>query len=171
MASLCRLELAAHSRRYPERAAGQDGHEGECGDASRSAPRQPGRSWSRTTRSQITGTASTRPRDTMRWRRWNWRGLNPRPLRCERSALPSELQPRCLGCPGSPRGTPGWQAVTSACRCVRVQPAVHDAHAVELSMRGHVHPEVVLAGTDRVELSFRRFWRPDPKPLGHPYAG
>ena len=83
-------------------------------------PRQPGRSWSRTTRSQITGTASTRPRDTMRWRRWNWRGLNPRPLRCERSALPSELQPRCLGCPGSRRGTPGWQAVTSACRCVRV---------------------------------------------------
>jgi hypothetical protein len=38
-------------------------------------------------------------------------------------------------------------------------------------MRGHVHPEVVLAGTDRVELSFRRFWRPDPKPLGHPYEG
>lgn len=84
-------------------------------------PRQPGRSWSRTTRNQITGTASTRPRDTMRWRGWNWRGLNPRPLRCERSALPSELQPRCLGCPGSRRGTPGWQAVTSACRCVRVQ--------------------------------------------------
>jgi hypothetical protein len=53
-------------------------------------------------RSQITGTASTRPRDTIRWHRWNWRGLNPRPLRCERSALPSELQPRFLGCPPSP---------------------------------------------------------------------
>lgn len=69
-------------------------------------PEAAGRSWSRTTRSQITGTASTRPRDTMRWRGWNWRGLNPRPLRCERSALPSELQPRCLGGPGSRRGTP-----------------------------------------------------------------
>jgi hypothetical protein len=106
MAAFCRLELAAHSRRYPERAAGQDGHEGECGDASRSVPRQPGRSWSRTTRSQITGTASTRPRDTMRWRKWNWRGLNPRPLRCERSALPSELQPRCLGVPRISTGHP-----------------------------------------------------------------
>lgn len=38
-------------------------------------------------------------------------------------------------------------------------------------MCGHVHPEVVLAATDRVELPFRRFWRPDPQPLGRPYAG
>jgi hypothetical protein len=144
---------------------------GRMWDASRSAPVHPGRSWNRTTRNRITSTASTRPRDTMRWHRWNWRGLNPRPLRCKRSALPSELQPRCLGCPGPRRGTPECQAVTSACRCVVSRPAVHDAHAVELSTCGHVHPKVVLAGTDRVELSFRRFWRPDPKPLGHPYAG
>jgi hypothetical protein len=78
---------------------------GRMWDASRSAPVHPGRSWNRTTRNRITSTASTRPRDTMRWHRWNWRGLNPRPLRCKRSALPSELQPRCLGCPGPRRGT------------------------------------------------------------------
>ena len=107
-------------------------------DASRSAPRQPGRSWSRTTRSQITGTASTRPRDTMRWRRWNWRGLNPRPLRCERSALPSELQPRFLGCPGPSRDTQSGRPSRAHVAASVSRPAVHDAHAVELSMRRHV---------------------------------
>ena len=33
------------------------------------------------------------PRDEVKIK-WKWRGSNPRPLRCERSALPTELHPR-----------------------------------------------------------------------------
>ena len=35
----------------------------------------------------------------MRW--WSWGGSNPRPLECDSSALPAELQPLATGCNGA----------------------------------------------------------------------
>jgi hypothetical protein len=113
---------------------------------------EPALSWSQT---RCPGQAGLHPvGDT-----WNWRGSNPRPLRCERSALPSELQPR-PGVPRPPPGHPelagphGHMAASRAPAC-----CVHGAHAVELSIRRHVHPQVVLAGTDRAGLPFRRIFQ------------
>lgn len=67
----------------------------------------------------------------------------------------SELQPHG-------RRSDATAAITAGVTCR------YGAHAMDVSIGKHVHPQVVLRRTRRVERRFRRYWRPAAYPPAHP---
>ena len=80
-----------------------------------------------------------------RSRQWTTGDLNPAPPACDAGALPDELAAQ------------GRRGAWPRRRSGRHGEPAGGAHAMDESMDKHVHPKVVLAGTERFELPARSF--------------